>query len=565
MPKKKSVKRTATGAVRRKGKMPVPPRAKKKTTATRQSPAEAAREWWGARATAKDYVVREADLPPRPVLRVLRREGLLLKVAEGRAHILVTPDAVPRDAFLSNYWTIVAIVLEAYAPAAVIGVDAVRLHLDEHRIPAELRTYHGANRSIRKVRLWGEFTLRLRPAPMAGRTISAHPIGGVTVPVLSPVDTLLSLSATELAQGQDTVTAWLRHLTIPTPAFRAATQTQRRSLVMRRLADLAATLGNRPLARDLDGMAEQISGKIQPPTRTETRPGDRFAVSPVVLGQRAQSATPWMDLQALRLERAVDMLGRTLDLAPPQGRLVGLLADARAAKAMDTYHNTTMEGYRISEAAVAAIVAGQPLPGAPRTEEDLQAAMAVQGYSRAFDQVLELATRPTPLSGALILDLYETLFRPSVDAGIVPTGGLRGWRNGPVSLRGFRYIPPNPIKVPDLMNGLERWLTASNAPTPVQAAAYHLEFVTIHPFMDGNGRLGRLLMNLMRLWGGLPWVTIPSTQRVPFFQALEIAQVDDDPTHYARFIRASFREADRRYSDAHPLPAKKAASGRKRR
>jgi Fic family protein len=498
------------------------------------------------------------------VLRVLLRERLLLKVAEGRAYILVTPDAVARDVFLSNYWAIVAIVLEAYAPAAVIGVDAVHLHLDEHRIPAALRAYHAANGSIRKVKLWGEFTLRLRPAQMTGRTISAHPVGGVTVPVLSPVDTLLSLDATELAQGQDTVTAWMRHLTIPTPAFRAATQTHGRSLVMRRLADLAATLGNRPLARDLDGMAEQISEKIQSPERTETRPGERFAISPVVLSPRAQPAAPWMDLQALRLERAVDELRRTLSLAPPQGRLVGLLADARAAKAMDTYHNTTMEGYRISEAAFAAIVAGQPLTGAPRTGEELEAAMAVQGYSQAFDQVLELAARPTPLSGALILDLYETLFRPSVDAGIVPTGGLRGWRNGPVSLRGFRYIPPNHVKLPDLMNGLEQWLAASNAPTPTQAAAYHLEFVTIHPFMDGNGRLGRLLMNLMRLWGGLPWVTIPSTQRVPFFQALEIAQVDDDPSHYARFMRASFRDADHRYAEAHPRPAKRAAPAKKR-
>jgi Fic family protein len=68
------------------------------------------------------------------------------------------------------------------------------------------------------------------------------------------------------------------------------------------------------------------------------------------------------------------------------------------------------------------------------------------------------------------------------------------------------------------------------------ALLVHLEFVTIHPFMDGNGRLGRLLMNQVLLSAGLPWVTIRSDERVPFFKGIEQAQVDGDAKSFIRFV-----------------------------
>ena len=63
-----------------------------------------------------------------------------------------------------------------------------------------------------------------------------------------------------------------------------------------------------------------------------------------------------------------------------------------------------------------------------------------------------------------------------------------------------------------------------------------MEFVTIHPFMDGNGRLARLLMNYVLLSAGLPWVTIRSDERVPFFRAIESAQVDGDAIPFIQFV-----------------------------
>jgi Fic family protein len=162
--------------------------------------------------------------------------------------------------------------------------------------------------------------------------------------------------------------------------------------------------------------------------------------------------------------------------------------------------------------------------------------MAVQGYTLAYNLVVERARRKDPIDTALILDLYEALFRPSVDAGITDTAALRGWRTTSVGLRGWRHVPPNPKKIPDLIGGLERFAAQDDLDPIARALLVHLEFVTIHPFMDGNGRLGRLLMNYALLAAGLPWVTIRSDERVPFFKAIEQAQVDDVATPFVEFV-----------------------------
>jgi Fic family protein len=213
-----------------------------------------------------------------------------------------------------------------------------------------------------------------------------------------------------------------------------------------------------------------------------------------------------------------------------------LRAGAEQVKAYDAYHSTTMEGYRISREISDAIVRGDPLPDGPQDRETLQAAMAIQGYSVAFNEVLVRAQRKAPVDTDLILDLYEALFRPSVDAGITDSAALRGWRNSSVGLRGWRYIPPNPKKIPDLIGGLERFAAKKDLSPIARALLVHLEFVTIHPFMDGNGRLGRLLMNHVLLSAGLPWVTIRSDERVPFFRTIEQAQVDSDAVPFIRFV-----------------------------
>jgi Fic family protein len=273
------------------------------------------------------------------------------------------------------------------------------------------------------------------------------------------------------------------------------------------------------------------------PARTGV--GNRIQIPRALLERSRATGSPWLDEQIMRLERQraeiSTLLGNDLKDLPtiPSRRLIAAAAES---KAYDAYHSTTMEGYRISRETVEAIVQGEPLADGPQDKDALQSAMAVQGYSVAFDHVLNLSQDCAAISGSTILDLYEDLFRPSVDAGIVSTGELRGWRTGPVALKGWRYVPPNPRKIRDLIDGLESFANRADLDPVTRALIVHLEFVTIHPFLDGNGRLGRLLMNLVLLSGGLPWVTIRSDERMPFFKSIEAAQVEANTEPFIRYL-----------------------------
>src|SRR5437762_40440 len=430
-------------------------------------PLEQARRWWKERTDAERYVVSPAEAPSLAVARVLRQDGLVLDVASKRAWIL-TPGKVAdgRAVFLANYWAVVALVLKRYAPAAVAGVAAIRLHLEDFSPPEELPVYQGANQSEYALTLYPGFRLRLRPRPLAAENVvTVTAPGNALIPVQTPMEILTTLDETEVVSGIEPGAAWLRHLILRTPDVEAAVEKNPRPVSPKRV-----------------------------------------------------SALPKFKWQSIR-------------------------ADAQQNKAYDAYHSTTMEGYRISREVSDAIVRGEPLPDGPQDQKTLEAAMAVQGYTVAYSEVLERARKQGPINTDLILDLYEALFRPAVDARITDPAALRGWRVSTVGLRGWRYVPPHPKKIPDLIRGLERFAARENLDPITRALLVHLEFVTIHPFMDGNGRLGRLLMNYALLVAGLPWATIRSDERIPSFRALERAQVDGDAKPFIQFVWHLIRQA----------------------
>jgi len=510
------------------------------------SPLEQARSWWKERSDQERYVVAPAEAPSVQVARVLRQEGLVLDVAGRRAWIL-TPGK-PADAqavFLANYWPVVALVLKRYDPVAITGVAAIRLHLEDFSTPEELPAYQGANQSEYALNLYPGFRLRLRPRALAPAGIlNVAAPGKVAIPVQAPADLLTTLAESEITAGIEPVSAWLRHLVVRTPDLEAAVERNPRPVILKRIADLAAELHNESLARQLEQLVRRISHRETSPSRTGV--GTRITVPSTLKEVPRGTGSPWLDAQAMRLARQEADIQRIVGKAAaqlPTFNWSTLLANAEQNKAYDAYHSTTMEGYRISREVSDAIVRGEPLPGGPQDRQALEAAMAVQGYTGAYAEVLKRVRRKEPIDTALILDLYEALFRPAIDAGVTDAPALRGWRTASVGLRGWRYVPPNPKKIPDLIGGLERFAAREDLAPVARALLVHLEFVTIHPFMDGNGRLGRLLMNYALLSAGLPWVTIRSDERVPFFRAIESAQVDEDAVPFVEFVWHLIRQA----------------------
>jgi Fic family protein len=224
-----------------------------------------------------------------------------------------------------------------------------------------------------------------------------------------------------------------------------------------------------------------------------------------------------------------------------------VLEAARTAKRDDIYHSTTIEGYRVSPAEVDAVLSGKPTEG--RTPDEVERLLALQGYARAFDQTLrriQSAKGSISITEELILDLYAELWSPSVEAGIVRDTDLRNWRTRPAFLRGSRYVPPAWDKVPTLMRTLADQINALEGTSVQRAALLHWGFETIHPFPDGNGRVGRLLLNLLLGAEGIAWVTIRAEEREEYFRALERGQVDGDILPWGRFLSQRVRRAQAR-------------------
>jgi len=112
------------------------------------------------------------------------------------------------------------------------------------------------------------------------------------------------------------------------------------------------------------------------------------------------------------------------------------------------------------------------------------------------------------------------------------------YRSVPVRISGSAVVLPNPRKVPGLMEEFGAFLArgAGKDGVPAFAAEAHLRLVSIHPFVDGNGRTARLLMNLILLRGGYPPVPVGPADRKAYLDALETASLAGDLGPFQRLM-----------------------------
>jgi len=132
------------------------------------------------------------------------------------------------------------------------------------------------------------------------------------------------------------------------------------------------------------------------------------------------------------------------------------------------------------------------------------------------------------------------MFAPSVAAGLLKASDLAGYRNGQVFIRKSMHVPPNHNAVRDLMPALFDLLRAEQHPA-VRVVLGHFAFVYINPYLDGNGRMGRFLINVMMAVGGHPWTVGPLSERNACIDALERASVGEDIEPFAKFLGALVR------------------------
>jgi hypothetical protein len=207
----------------------------------------------------------------------------------------------------------------------------------------------------------------------------------------------------------------------------------------------------------------------------------------------------------------------------------------------DAYHSLSIEGYQVTPELIARIAAGEWNTATGAAGSEQVNAMAARGYHEAFQAVMTslreiLGGQPAP--AVINRDLpswYRALFTPSVQAGLLPAYALAGYRNRPVFIRGSEHVPPPHEAMPELLDTLFALLAAEPS-AGVRAVLGHFLFVYIHPYSDGNGRIGRFILNAFLASGGYPWTVIRVEHRRAYMAALENASVRHDIGDFTRFV-----------------------------
>ena len=207
----------------------------------------------------------------------------------------------------------------------------------------------------------------------------------------------------------------------------------------------------------------------------------------------------------------------------------------------DAYHSLSIEGYRVSAELIERVRSGAWNPDDDETDREHRNALAARGYWQAFQTVQESLSKilggenPGSVVDEDHSKWYGELFGPSVVAGIMEAVDLAGYRNGPVYIRRSMHVPPPREAVRDCMPAYFDLLKEEANPA-VRVVLGHFIFVYIHPYMDGNGRMGRFLMNSMLASSGYPWTVVPVDQRDAYMAALEEASVRQNIVPFTDFL-----------------------------
>jgi excisionase family DNA binding protein len=219
----------------------------------------------------------------------------------------------------------------------------------------------------------------------------------------------------------------------------------------------------------------------------------------------------------------VDLKNRALDQRRPltQGELERLREEFLIEF---TYNSNAIEGNSLTLQETALVLQGITIDQKP-LKDHLEAV----GHRDAFEYVQQLVSEKVRLTEHIIREIHSLVLidRPD-DKGI--------YRRIPVTIMGAAHTPPQPYMIPVQM---EQMLSnyAKNKRHPIERAAwFHLIFEGIHPFIDGNGRTGRLLINLDLMQQGYPAIDVKYADRKRYYACFDAYYKDSDAAPMVKLI-----------------------------
>jgi hypothetical protein len=249
----------------------------------------------------------------------------------------------------------------------------------------------------------------------------------------------------------------------------------------------------------------------------------------------------WQQMREAVIEQFPQSPGNTNDIDT-------YLQRVEEAYITDAYNSLSIEGYRVSVELIDRVRKGDWNPDAHEEDRKDADALAARGYWQAFQAVkTSLRSVLENKDPGTVADQdhgiwYREMFAPKVTAGIIQAENIAGYRNNPVYIRNSMHAPLPSHAVQDAIQVFFEMLENEAHPA-ARVVLGHFVFVYIHPYMDGNGRIGRFLMNVMLAAGGYPWTIVPLQQRATYMAALEEASVRQAIVPFAKFLGDLVREA----------------------
>jgi Fic family protein len=242
-----------------------------------------------------------------------------------------------------------------------------------------------------------------------------------------------------------------------------------------------------------------------------------------------------------------EQLDQLRPLSP--GRIALLWPQWRSEDALFVYATNAVEGSTLTLAETVVVLEDGVTIGGKPVRDHLD---ALNGQ-KAFSLMLDLAQKRAAIDLDTVLALHRAVVGEESFAGRL--------REQPVYIRGSLHVPPNYAKVPKLVDEmLARVTNAANEHPVGTASVLHFDLLTVHPFVDGNGRTARLLQNLYLIREGFVPVLIGPEEKSRYFDVLQRSQIAvpgvGDPSEFIAYMAELERRELQRY-----LAALKTAHG----
>lgn len=181
-----------------------------------------------------------------------------------------------------------------------------------------------------------------------------------------------------------------------------------------------------------------------------------------------------------------------------------------------TYNSNAIEGNTLTLRETDMVLRGLTIDKKPLKDH-----MEAIGHKEAFEYISDLVKNTIPVSEYIIKKIhYLVLADKPQDRGT--------YRKVPVSILGAKHTPVLPYLIEPKLQELLEWYSNDNEDFITKLARFHIEFEAIHPFIDGNGRTGRLLVNLELMKLGYPPIDIKFTDRMAYYNAFDSYHVKGD-------------------------------------